>query len=144
MSLGEQERGPGCSVYQLPVWRLNMILACCIGRWLLPVERVAGWHGGELVWAMCLPSPLIGVWRETWVPGMPLSGAALQPWGRPAWVGVCGSLPGGLSRQTTGWWGRGERWGWSPGAGRLLKWKENPFVAKCQACVSSHSVLQEQ
>lgn len=88
------------------------------------------------------------VQRETWVPGMPLPGAPLQPWRHPAWVGVCGGLsggsPGGLSRQSTGWWGRGERRGCYAGTGHLLKWKEKPFVAKRQACVSSHSILQEQ
>lgn len=39
---------------------------------------------------------------------------------------------------------RGENQGCCQGAGHLLKWKESPFVAKPQASVSSHSVLQEQ
>lgn len=65
--------------------------------------------------------------------------------GTRAWVRVCIlGLPGALGRQSSRCWMRGENQSCSQSAGHLLKWKESTSDAKPRACVSSHSVLQEQ
>lgn len=99
---------------------------------------------------LCVYHPHWSVFRErdfsAWHASAWCSASALGPcdMGQGMWWSEQCSLPGGLSRQRLG-----SEWEESNEAALQaldICWngREKPFVAKHQACISSHSVVQEQ